>query len=432
MARNWAIAVGLNQYLQMHPLKYAQQDAAGVRAFLSEEAKFDQVYYFGDDSTDVIFDGVTIPTQPTYTNLKQFLDVRFATPFLQPEDTLWFFFHGHGLHYANQDYLMLSDSEPDNADQTAVSIEWVTETLRRCGSQNIILVLDACHTEEQKFGQGFGTDPQGVITLFSADFHETANEVEGLQQGLFTHVLLDGLRFYGKHNSATLFHLHKYVHDRLPKISRHLHLPNQTPRLHNSTGRSWEDIPLPRTGKATPLQSNLWVRVAAVVALCLVGGGYWLSQEVARAPAVAETAATAGVNSAASGTAPAPAKGTKSNAINQEQSLKSGTYYAITARYSGSRREIARSGDRICMKMVDGTGSPDSPAKVLISSLTVRADGFYLDATQEKLKLDATHSEFTDRQSVWQLLENKVDRSGMMAECLAAKQRYVNQAQGDS
>ncbi len=442
MARNWAIAVGVNQYLHMQPLHYAKQDAAGVRDFLTQDAKFDQVYYFADDSEDVILDGATVATQPTCHNLKQFLEVRFATPFLQTDDTLWFFFHGHGLHYANQDYLLLSDSEPEAAEHTALSMEWVTHCLRRSGTQNVVLVLDACHTEEQKFGQGFGTDPEGVITLFSADFNETASEVAALEQGAFAHVLLDGLRFYGKHRSATLSQLVKYMRDRLPKISHHFHLPSQSPRLRADIPQLLDTFPLPQTQAHKQVSPTLRLRLASAVAVGLSLVAYLGYQAMvpsnsasSSANASSSDAAVRNVANAADDSAGSSKRpGGALNAETLDHNLKTGTYYAITAEHSNSRREIARTGDRLCMKLVDGPTDQNSSTKptVMVTSLSVRGDGLYIDATQERLKLDSAYAEFTDRRSVWQLLENKVDRSGTMAECLTAKERYVNQRQGES
>lgn len=80
MARQWAITVGVNQYQSLPALQYAKRDARLIRDFLARTAKFEQVYYFSDDSPDIVLDGVTFSTQPTFANLQRFLEVRFSTP----------------------------------------------------------------------------------------------------------------------------------------------------------------------------------------------------------------------------------------------------------------------------------------------------------------------------------------------------------------
>jgi uncharacterized caspase-like protein len=113
MAQNWAIVIGINQYNPNNftPLRYAKRDAERVRDFFVQEARFDQVYYFSDDSPPLpLPDGTQIPTYPSYGNLIGFLEDRCAKPFLHPGDNCWFFFAGHGERYADRDYLIPIDA----------------------------------------------------------------------------------------------------------------------------------------------------------------------------------------------------------------------------------------------------------------------------------------------------------------------------------
>jgi hypothetical protein len=73
-------------------------------------------------------------------------------------------------------------------------------------------------------------------------------------------------------------------------------------------------------------------------------------------------------------------------------------------------------------------GSPNTSkgeSKVVISSLSRRPDGFYIDATAQKLSLGSYYSELSDGKLLWQRLETNVDESGLMGECLTAKAGYV-------
>ncbi|WP_242065079.1 caspase family protein [Nostoc sp. FACHB-133] len=69
MAKNWAIAIGINQYDYLQPLNYAKRDALLMQEFLSNEAGFERIFLFSDDSPPV--DGKS--TRPTRTNLLRVL-----------------------------------------------------------------------------------------------------------------------------------------------------------------------------------------------------------------------------------------------------------------------------------------------------------------------------------------------------------------------
>ena len=79
---NWAIAIGVNQYEFLHHLKYAKNDALHICQFLGNEAKFDRIFCFSDDSPDL--DGKT--TKPFRNNLLKVFKELFAQPFLNESD----------------------------------------------------------------------------------------------------------------------------------------------------------------------------------------------------------------------------------------------------------------------------------------------------------------------------------------------------------
>ncbi|MDF5711050.1 MAG: caspase family protein [Nostoc sp. S4] len=69
MAKNWAIAIGINRYDLLQPLNYAKRDAQLIQEFLGNEAGFERIYFFSDDSPDV--GGKS--TRPNRTNLLRIL-----------------------------------------------------------------------------------------------------------------------------------------------------------------------------------------------------------------------------------------------------------------------------------------------------------------------------------------------------------------------
>ena len=112
-----------------------------MQAWFLQEARFDQVFLFTENSPQIPTAGSPISTKPTYGRLRRFFRAQFEKPLLQAGDNFWFFFAGHGKRYAERDYLMLSDSDPGDVENSALSVSWITQRLRRCGADNIVIAV---------------------------------------------------------------------------------------------------------------------------------------------------------------------------------------------------------------------------------------------------------------------------------------------------
>ena len=276
MAENCAIVIGINGYYNgIPPLNYAKTDAEKVRDYFQHHlsVKSDYLKFFCDDSPR--------ETQPTYTTLLSFLDETFQTPFLNPGDTLWFYFSGHGMSFEGQDYLLPIDGNPRLITNSAIRITHITERLRRSGADNIVLFIDACRSTGQKSGGlGIGEEKQqGVITFFSCSPSQVSYEIEDIQQGAFTHVLLNGLQIQGESNCATVERLYNYLRYQVPQLTqKHKNYP-QTPYAAIEPATKLHYILLPKSANLTdiyalkndafhaevvgdiPLARQLWRRV---------------------------------------------------------------------------------------------------------------------------------------------------------------------------
>ncbi len=232
MGRNWAITIGVNDYYNLQPLRYAVRDATAMGDLFRQELGFEQVYHFAVGAPPIPQDyGPPIDPAPTYTTLRRFLRTRFEQPFLQDGDNLWFFFAGHGLRHENRDYLLPMDGDRADLENSAIPLHYITERLRQSGADNIILLIDACRTlAGQRDGWGIGQEQQqGVITLFSCSPAESAYEIEELQQGAFTHVLLEGLGRQGEGNCATVERLYQQLRYDVPRLTQRYRQVSQTP-----------------------------------------------------------------------------------------------------------------------------------------------------------------------------------------------------------
>ena len=226
MAKNWAVVIGINEYEHLQrPLKYAKRDAELMRDFLYNEAGFEKVYHFSEDSSEK-------QLLPTRSNVMRLLQVRFEQPFMSAGDNFWFFFSGHGVRQNGCDYLIPTDGFPEDIANSNISVNYIIQRLRRCGADNIILIWDACR-DEGKSVEGIGRQTaeqalqMGVISIASCSPNQISYEIEDLQQGVFTCALLEGLGTQGK--CATVERLNQYLIHRVPELNRQCGKPKQTP-----------------------------------------------------------------------------------------------------------------------------------------------------------------------------------------------------------
>ena len=231
MAKNWAICVGINQYRFLQDLTCAVNDAEKMHVWLKETAKFEQTYLFTDKSPPIEDMSEPLSSQPTFTTLRRWLRKRFERPILSPSDSLWFFFSGHGVREQGPDYLLLNDSDPDpeEVNNSAISLAFVTEQLRQSGAGNIMMFVDACRSVA-KSGLGIELQAeQGIISIASCRPEQKSYEIEALGHGSFTYALLESLQIQGENNCATVERLCKRLKDRVLEINRVHKKPVQTP-----------------------------------------------------------------------------------------------------------------------------------------------------------------------------------------------------------
>ena len=234
MSQNWAICIGIDRYDNLQSLQFAKRDAEALREFFEKEAGFDKVYFFAEDAPAIPTDfGEPMRSTPSGGTLRRFLRIRFEQKFLKPSDNFWFFFAGHGRRERDRDYIMPIDADPGNVEETAIPVGYITERLRRCGADNVILLLDACRNEGARDGQGIGGEVHsGVVTIASCSPSERSYEIAELQHGAFTYSLLEGLRLQGETNCATVERLDLHLRFRVPELCVKYHKPRQTPYTH--------------------------------------------------------------------------------------------------------------------------------------------------------------------------------------------------------
>jgi ABC-type branched-subunit amino acid transport system substrate-binding protein len=165
---------------------------------------------------------------------------------------LWFFFAGHGISTQDnsEDYLLPRDGKHRYPEKTAISISYVTNCLRKCNAQNIVLVLDMCRENRvESNSRGVigsataqitrkkGRDKQSIVTIFSCSPEQSSYEIPALTHevfesqpsseqepgaGVFTYTLLRGLQ-----RCTTLGDLEIYLRDTVPEVNQEHGKPRQ-------------------------------------------------------------------------------------------------------------------------------------------------------------------------------------------------------------
>ncbi|WP_269086305.1 SUMF1/EgtB/PvdO family nonheme iron enzyme [Trichormus sp. NMC-1] len=120
---------------------------------------------------------------------------------------------------------------------------------------NIVLFIDACRSTGQKSGGlGIGEEKQqGVITFYSCSPSQVSYEIEEIQQGAFTHVLLNGLQIQGESNCATVERLYNYLCHQVRQLTqKHKNYP-QTPYAAIEPATKLHYILLPKFANLTDI-----------------------------------------------------------------------------------------------------------------------------------------------------------------------------------
>ena len=237
MGQLWATIAGINQYQFFQPLPYARLDAEALHRFLIRDRHLDpSCGVLLTDSSPAQENKQTRQTWKTHPSREgwwAWLQSICTTDQLQPEDALWVFFSGYGLHYNGEDYLMPSDGNPYAIPETGISVRSLLHLLHGARTNQILVLLDISRSQgifapEQRPGQQTAdlAVQFGIQTILSCQSHQFAHETTDLRLGLFTAALLEGLR---SNSVATFGELALYLNDRVPELCDHHWKPLQLP-----------------------------------------------------------------------------------------------------------------------------------------------------------------------------------------------------------
>lgn len=207
----WALLVGVARYSHMKSLKYTDDDAYRMYAFL----KSPEGGALPDNQMNVLID-----EDATKDKIVAAMKDIFGKA--SENDMVLFYFSGHGLKgsFLPIDY----DGNNNKLQHTEI-----TSLLSECKAKFKVCIADACHSgsvEEsmvtmkgsqsiiESYYEAFQNSAGGTALMMSSKAEETSIENNGLRQGIFSHFLIRGLKGgadQDNNNVITVTELFEYV-----------------------------------------------------------------------------------------------------------------------------------------------------------------------------------------------------------------------------
>ncbi len=230
----YAVLVGVSRYEHFKTLKYTDDDAYRIYAFL----KSPEGGAIPDDQIHILIDESA--TKKNITKALQDVMQR-----ADENDAVFCFFSGHGL---SGSFLPIDSDGYRNA----LAYEEVKDYLEQCRAKQKLYIADACYSGSilasrtalsqslQLFYNKLNETSGGTAFLLSSKPQEYSLESQGLRQGIFSHYLIKGLKGAADtdmNKIVSVSELYNYVYTRVRNYTRQA----QSPVL---AGRFDEDMPV--------------------------------------------------------------------------------------------------------------------------------------------------------------------------------------------
>lgn len=221
----WSVIIGVGRYQHMQTLKYTDDDAYKMYAFL----KSPEGGAIPDSQIAVLIDEDATRSRILRTMKQVFLKA-------DENDVVMLYFSGHGLEgsFVPSDY---------NGFNNLVKHSEVTDIFKQSKAKHRIVFADACHSGSMlamrstsavqqtvdKYYSAFTNIRGGTALLLSSKSEETSLEDSGLRQGVFSHFLMKGLKGEADKNKnkvVTITELYNYVYSKVTSYTMNVQTPN--------------------------------------------------------------------------------------------------------------------------------------------------------------------------------------------------------------
>lgn len=155
-------------------------------------------------------------------------------------DVVMLFFSGHGINQNKERYFMTVNASAEEY-YNGLDFNFIRERMTDMAESKlcrVIVFMDACHSGAMFGAKGSVKDitfaAPGIIGFYSSTASEQSQETDKLQNGVFTRVLLNGLKggAMDKDGQVTIHQLDSYVKQQVSAQTK----GKQTPIVENATG----------------------------------------------------------------------------------------------------------------------------------------------------------------------------------------------------
>jgi WD40 repeat protein/uncharacterized caspase-like protein len=217
----WMVLVGVNHYQdnRIPNLRYCANDCKELAEALTIATQ-----RFQETEIIALYDGgeKTPKLSDINRSIQQF-------SLAKPEDTILFYFSGHGyLDFNNRPIFCVADTNLEDLEGTGLKLDILLNELRQCKAQRQLVWLDACQEREEQLHNRIKQNPTGQLlavleqqaqqsqdfyAMLSCNTDERSWEISELKHGLFTYCLIEGLRGKAANNQGNIDadSLFKYV-----------------------------------------------------------------------------------------------------------------------------------------------------------------------------------------------------------------------------
>jgi len=228
MDTRYAVLVGINDY-DNRPLKYCVNDALCVMDKLKEKANFleKNIYSITSDAGKPLKD-ITGKLNEAISKIKE--------TFQEENDSLFFYFAGHGHQEKGESYLLFHDSKH--------LIKNIYELFREMKPKMQFYVIDACESgnktltrsifyEKDNYLNELVKNSPGILFLYACQPNQFAQENKDIEHGIMTNYFIEAIqneKLYDEDGILTPGRIQEYV---AKKVATHSHF-EQIPVSENN------------------------------------------------------------------------------------------------------------------------------------------------------------------------------------------------------
>jgi len=194
----YAVVIGVSRYAspKIPQLNYSDKDARDFAQFLQNQERLFRHSYVN----------ILLNEQATSVSVKK--QLVYGLKKAGKDDTVVLFLSGHGAddpQNPGEYFFITHDADPDNLEATSLNLTEM-KFMKRLDTRRVVLIADTCHAGgfsmhgakaiEASFRRLMSQfkESEGKVILTSCRPHEISMEKPGLNNSVFTHFLLEGLR----------------------------------------------------------------------------------------------------------------------------------------------------------------------------------------------------------------------------------------------